>query len=171
MDNRRLLDDVYKDFFGDKALTNIEQKEEQKVDINQIDNMLLEDDSKELLKKIITYINSYKDGVYINFNMLLYGNNKETLDNIVDLLKSVSSKYLINNNVSYVSLNELDNIIKLRDYYKSGIVVISNFLGLNNSDINKLIHILKDNSKNKNIVILNDRDDILKDFIKNDNII
>lgn len=169
MDNRRLLDDVYKDFFGDKTLTNINQKEEQKVDINQIDNMLLEDDSKELLKKIITYINSYKDGVYINFNMLLYGNNKETLDNITDLLKSVSSKYLINNNVSYVSLNELEDIIKLRDYYKSGIVVISNFLGLNNSDINKLIHILKDNSKNKNIVILNDRDDVLKDFIKNDN--
>ena len=72
MDNRRLLDDVYKDFFGDKVLTNINQKEEQKVDINVVDNILLEDDSKELLKKIITYINSYKDGVYINFNMLLY---------------------------------------------------------------------------------------------------
>ena len=43
MDNRRLLDDVYKDFFGDKVLTNIDQKEEPKVDINQIDNMLLED--------------------------------------------------------------------------------------------------------------------------------
>ena len=169
MDNRRLLDDVYKDFFGDKALTNINQKEEQKVDINLVDNMLLEDDSKELLKKIITYINSYKDGVYINFNILLYGNNKETLDNIVNLLKSVSNNYLINDNVSYVSLNELDDINKLKDYYKSGIVVINNFLGLNNVDISKLIYILKVNSKNKNIVILNDKDDILKDFIKNDN--
>lgn len=169
MDNRKLLDDVYKDFFGDKALTNINQKEEQKVDINVVDNMLLEDDSKELLKKIITYINSYKDGVYINFNILLYGNNKETLDAIIDLLKSVSNNYLINNNVSYVSLNELDDINKLMDYYKSGIVVINNFLGLNNADISKLIHILKNNSKNKNIVILNDKEDVLKDFIKNDN--
>ena len=72
MDNRRLLDDVYKDFFGDKVLTNINQKEEPKFDINQIDDMLLEDDSKELLKKMITYISSYKDGVYINFNMLVH---------------------------------------------------------------------------------------------------
>jgi len=164
-----LLDDVYKDFFGGKALTNINQKEEQKVDINVVDNMLLEDDSKELLKKIITYINSYKDGVYINFNILLYGNNKETIDTIINLLKGVSNNYLINNNVSYISLNELDDIIKLKDYYKSGIIVINNLLGLNNLNISKLIHILKDNSKNKNIVILNDKEDVLKEFIKNDN--
>ena len=88
MDNRKILDEVYRDFFGtvkEEKITPIDKE----IEIKNIEELLIDEDSKELLKKIITYIKNYNNGVYIKFNILLYGNNKETLNAIINLLKSV----------------------------------------------------------------------------------
>ena len=168
MDNRKILDEVYRDFFGkdkEEKITPIDKK----IEIKNMEELLIDEDSKELLKKIITYIKNYNNGVYINFNILLYGNNKETLNAIINLLKSVSNNYLINTNITNISLADIEDINKVKDYYKSGILIISDFNSLSGKDATKLINILKDNSTYKNIVILNDTEPNLKEFIKNDN--
>ena len=168
MDNRKILDEVYRDFFGtvkEEKITPIDKE----IEIKNIEELLIDEDSKELLKKIITYIKNYNNGVYINFNILLYGNNKETLNAIINLLKSVSNNYLINTNITNISLADIEDINKVKDYYKSGILIISDFNSLSGKDATKLINILKDNSTYKNIVILNDTESNLKEFIKNDN--
>ena len=168
MDNRKILDEVYRDFFGtvkEEKITPIDKE----IEIKNIEELLIDKDSKELLKKIITYIKNYNNGVYINFNILLYGNNKETLNAIINLLKSVSNNYLTNTNITNISLADIEDINKVKDYYKSGILIISDFNSLSGKDATKLINILKDNSTYKNIVILNDTESNLKEFIKNDN--
>lgn len=168
MDNRKILDEVYRDFFGkdkEEKITPIDKE----IEIKNMEELLIDEDSKELLKKIITYIKNYNNGVYINFNILLYGNNKETLNAIINLLKSVSNNYLINTNITNISLADIEDINKVKDYYKSGILIISDFNSLSGKDATKLINILKDNSTYKNIVILNDTEPNLKEFIKNDN--
>ena len=168
MDNRKILDEVYRDFFGtvkEEKITPIDKE----IEIKNIEELLIDEDSKELLKKIITYIKNYNNGVYINFNILLYGNNKETLNAIINLLKSVSNNYLINTNITNISLADIEDINKVKDYYKSGILIISDFNSLSGKDATKLINILKDNSTYKNIFILNYTESNLKEFIKNDN--
>ena len=116
MDNRKILDEVYRDFFGtvkEEKITPIDKK----IEIKNMEELLIDEDSKELLKKIITYIKNYNNGVYINFNILLYGNNKETLNAIINLLKSVSNNYLINTNITNISLADIEDINKVKDYY------------------------------------------------------
>lgn len=167
MDNRKILDEVYRDFLEQlkkKKITPIDKE----IEIKNIEELLIDKDSKELLKNNYLHKN-YNNGVYINFNILLYGNNKETLNAIINLLKSVSNNYLINTNITNISLADIEDINKVKDYYKSGILIISDFNGLSGKDATKLINILKDNSTYKNIVILNDTESNLKEFIKNDN--
>lgn len=167
MDSRKILDEVYRDFFGTSKETTITANKE--ININSSEELLVDEESKELIDKIVTYMKNYDNGVYINFNILFYGNNKETLSTVINLLKRVSNNYLINTNVTNISLTDIDDINKIKDYYKSGILVISDFNSLSGKNAAKLINILKDNSTHKNIVILNDTESNLKEFIKNDN--
>ena len=52
MDNRKILDEVYRDFFGtvkEEKITPIDKK----IEIKNIEELLIDEDSKELLKKIM----------------------------------------------------------------------------------------------------------------------
>ena len=76
------LKDVYNDFF--KTTKNIEQKSNDEV-INidfdtEINKLYLTDESKELLKKIVTYIYNYNsDKRYIPFNITILSKTDYTI--------------------------------------------------------------------------------------------
>ena len=52
MDNRKILDEVYRDFFGkdkEEKITPIDKE----IEIKNMEELLIDEDSKELLKKIM----------------------------------------------------------------------------------------------------------------------
>ena len=94
MNQEQLLSDVYKDFFGDYEKRKQEQKEV--IDVNfeeEINKLYLSEESKELLKKIISYIENYtSDKRYIPFNISLLSLTNKTTKRVVDLLKGAIAK-------------------------------------------------------------------------------
>ena len=62
----KILNDVYRDFFGDSLVerdkeTEEQVKEETEETLTDVDNLFIDDKSKELLKKIINYIMLYSE--------------------------------------------------------------------------------------------------------------
>lgn len=85
--NKDYFKDIYKDFFGVETLDNVsEEIKESSQDImttlfDKINKLYVNDESKELLKKIIEYMRKYNEGLetnYIPFNIIIEVNNKET---------------------------------------------------------------------------------------------
>ena len=96
------LKDIYNDFFG--TSTSIQSKSNDEVlDVdfeNEIDKLYLNDESKELFRKIVNYIYNFdQDKRYIPFNITILSKTENTIDKIVNILKSASnkSKYLKTN--------------------------------------------------------------------------
>ena len=73
---RKIMNDVYRDFFdsnliGEESAFKIEDVEVEENKIN-IDDLYITDESKELLKKIILYMEKYnnkEESNYITFNI------------------------------------------------------------------------------------------------------
>ena len=108
MDKNEILKNVYEDFFG---ADNVEIKikkpavdpqqdfsmklsEEEKSKKNEelftkINELNIDDKSKETLKKIIEYIRKYNEKIekqFISFNMCIYSDNKETIDRVINVM-------------------------------------------------------------------------------------
>lgn len=172
------LKNMYDDFFGSslvtKEIATEELKEEVKETIVDIDSLLLDNASKDLLKKIIKYINDYKESKlpnYISFNIILNTNNKETLEQVISILKSVSSGYTTNTSVSKMSLFDLNND-KIKDLYKNGIVLFNDLNALSMKDLSDrslFFHNLKDSLNNESITIISDTKENVSNFLTYDN--
>lgn len=103
MDDKYDLNSIYNDFFGKGALAtrsddNKEVEVEESIEdlLKEIDNLYLDDKSKETLTKIINYIKDYhekKETRYLNFNILITSDNKESTSKIIGLLNKVANKY------------------------------------------------------------------------------
>ena len=143
--NNKYFSDIYDDFFRVEK-KEIEVKEDSiKEEVNlleDINNLYLDNESKNLLKQIIEYMDKYskkEESNYINFNILINGNNNETVNGVANILKkSISSnKYTDSSNISYLSLYDLNNKVDVYELYnKNGIMVIkdiSSILGTINS--------------------------------------
>ena len=85
--NKDYFKDIYKDFFGvenstidvDKKFENTSQ-EEMKNMLDEIDNLYIDDKSKNLLKNIIEYMRKYKEGIeknYIPFRILIESSGQQ----------------------------------------------------------------------------------------------
>ena len=126
MDNNS-LSKMYDDFFGTSLLTdssNFQKIEEVSEEIN-MDNLLLDDKSIELLKKIVLYMDNYNNGKvtnYITFNIILACDNKETIDKVISILKTKSGSYIINSSATSLSMFNLDKTTDVNALYKNGIV-------------------------------------------------
>ena len=62
MDNRKILDEVYRDFFGkdkEEKITPIDKE----IEIKNMEELLIDEDSKELLKKINEYFTNTKNEI------------------------------------------------------------------------------------------------------------
>ena len=162
--NNKYFSDIYNDFFKvEKEEIKIEDEKKENIDIvKEISNLYLDNESKNLLKQILEYMDKYakkEENNYINFNIILQGNNKENENKILDILsESVNNNhYLKNKNVIKLSLFDLNNKTNLNEIYNNGIVLIndlSSFIMQDENDKKIFLHNLKNNLNNKNITLL-----------------
>ena len=140
MNSEQYLSDIYKDFFGEYEKRKANNEEI--IDVNfeeEINKLLISDESKDLFKKIVSYIYNYKsEDRYIPFNISLVCLTKKTLDSIVNILKSAvsHSKYLKNTSSSEVSLYRVDENTFNNAYDNNGLVVIKDLEGLELESVN-----------------------------------
>ena len=177
--NNNYLSDIYKDFFGKEYDINNVTVQEDNKEVNvvdEIDSLLLDDESIELLKKVIGYIKEYDSNKnYLSFNLLVESNNKELNNKINNIFKSVFSKYnyLDNNTNKEISFYELNDINTLKEILLNNSFVTFkdlNALDLKDNDYKKiLLHLLEEYSLNKNMIIIYGTKDELNKLLELDN--
>ena len=161
MDNK-YFNDIYNDFFKvEKKELEINSDEKNKDDvIENIDNLYLDNESKNLLKQILEYMDKYtkkEETNYINFNIAIDGNNRETVNGIANIIRKnvLNNHYIDNNSVFELSLYDLNNKVDINDIYnKNGIVIIK--------DLNSL---LMQDENNRKMFFYNLKNDLLKNKI------
>lgn len=142
--NTDYFKDIYKDFFGVETPKEENKKiEESSQNImttlfEKINKLYIEDESKELLKKIIEYMRKYNEGIetnYIPFNVIIEVNNKETKEELIKILEqsSLNFNYIKNNNKKEISLINIGKDID----YSEGFITITNLKGINNIESNE----------------------------------
>ena len=178
------LNKMYDDFFGNGLVKNTsfekylkeENKEDnlvKKEDIN-IDNILIDNDSKELLKKIISYTGDYENELvknYINFNILFSCNNKETLNDVLDALSLISDNYIDNKKIKEFSMYDYNKSMDLAKTFESGIIVIEDlkaFDMVDEQDKPFFMFNFKKILDDKKIVILFDESHLIDKFLTYD---
>ena len=179
--NNDYFKDIYNDFFKVESkeikVEEKENKEEENMDIS-IDSLYLDNESKNLLKQIIEYMDKFskkEETNYINFNIIVEGNNIETVNGISSILhKSVlTNHYTDNNSVYNLSLYDLNNKVDINDIYsKHGIIVISDlasFLMQDENDKKMFFYNLKNNLSKKKITIITGTKSDIEVFLSYDN--
>ena len=130
--NNKYFNDIYNDFFNvNSNQLKLDDGNNNDTDILvDIDALYVDNESKNLLRQIIDYIDKYankEEKNYINFNIIIEGNDIENVNKICNILsKSVQDNHYINNkNVYQLSLYELSNKLDIKDIYeKNGIVIL-----------------------------------------------
>ena len=165
------FNEIYDDFFSvKKEELNTNQEPIQEVDlIEEIDNLYLDNESKNLLHQIVNYMNKYskkEENNYINFNIMVEGNDNEVVTSIASILsKSVkNTHYIENNNVYELSMYELSNKVDIIDIYdKNGIVIlkdIKSFLMLDENNKKIFLYNLKRLMKDNITILFGNKEDI-----------
>ena len=134
--------DMYTDFFGIESLPKAENLEKEERDMGpqqemvslflKIDNLLINDDSKNLLKKIIEYMRKYHEGIetyYIPFRLVVETNTDTTTHIINDILYSAGKyfEYIIPKQ-KVISLYKINTEENYSDY---GFILLHDLNGLN----------------------------------------
>lgn len=178
---RKIMNDVYRDFFdsnliGEESAFKIEEVVDEENTIN-VDDLYVTDESKELLKKIILYMEKYnnkEESNYITFNITLESTDKTTINNIGNLLKYYSNKYnyCTSNKLKEISFYEIEKVDSINSLYTSNSVIsFTDLDALNMNDvpfIKKFIYNLKENLDDKKITMISGKGDTLKTFLFND---
>ena len=179
MNNRKILEDVYKDFFMED-LSQISKEEQESIeeDISKIDKLYLTEESKELLKKIIKYMEEYSKAnnkEYLTFNISVESNDKNTINEISKIIKYYSTKYhyIQTNKQLNLSLYKLDKPEDIKNSYKeNGIIVMNDLDVISMNDTvfhKKFFHHFIEELNNKKITILTGKKDVLNRFLLEDN--
>ena len=154
------LGELYKDFFGEEEgkakLEALEKEENLELVEEDIDKLLIEDKSKELLHKVVDYMKKYdskEESKFLNFHLLIQSDNKETINKIEEIIKGAISKYkyLENAKTSEVSFYDLSDIDATKNIF------IKDIKGIDLKDNEfqeKFFHMLEENLTNKNLIIL-----------------
>ncbi len=189
MDNNQTLKDIYKDFFGG-SLSDFSTNSDSdfKVDeeivendeinyIDKIDELFISDESKILLKKIISYMEKYdkkEETNYISFNISLETDDNNLNKEISDILNYYAKKYnyVDGNSITNVTLYKLEKPDALTEFYnKNSLINITDLDALEMNDVNfkkKFFYILKESIGLKKITIVTGKKEILKSFLQND---
>ena len=182
MDKNDVLKSVYDDFFGVNALSNKNDKTKNNVQeeipqivvkeantedkqkmledsFKKIDELYIDDKSKETLKKIIEYIRKYNEKIeknFISFNMCIYSNNKETLNAILHILNDNINyfSYLPHGDIALTSFYDIENGNNIDEIYSSdnNIIVFENIEAFNTKDHNekeKIVYKINQNISEK----------------------
>lgn len=139
MNTKNLFQGMYDDFFNVENEINSEQKDEKQVVMGdmffQIDSVLLDDDSKSLLKQIIEYMRKYQEKIesnYIPFNIVIDNKDKNNAKQIIDIIENAAKQYdyLENNNKQEISFYHINKDINITDIYKeNGLIVFNDLTG------------------------------------------
>ena len=181
--NTDYFKDIYKDFFGVETLPKTDKIEEGSQStmitlFDRINKLYINDESKELLKKIIEYMRKYNEGIetnYIPFNILIETNNKEIRQELIYILEqaSINFNYIKNSNKKQISLINLEKDIS----YDYGFITITNLKGINNIDskeqtnlFNNLEEFLEKEEKTTTLV-LGTKDEISNFFLGRETIL
>ena len=176
MDNK-YFSDIYNDFFRVDE-TKLEVKEESNNEVViDLDSLYLDNESKNLLKQIMEYMDKYskkEESNYINFNIIISGNNIETVNSIVGILKkNVSDNHYIDGiSDKNLSLYDLNNKVDINEIYnKNGIIVIKDLSSILMQDENNkkmFFYNLKNNLDKKKITIIAGNDNDIDMFLTYD---
>ena len=184
MNDTKIFEDVYNDFFG-KPLVE-PKKEEEKEDIDdsdeidyyaKIDTLRIDDDSVETLKKIVLYMEKYfnkEESNYIPFNIKIDTDDDDTVLEISEILKHFAIKYnYIDKKVlTELSLYKVNKEEVISSTYESnGIVIIKDLDAINMNDTNfikKFFFLFMEELNKKKITIVTDKSSALKSFFEND---
>ncbi len=171
---------------GSEEASQIDKDQYMKDVFEEIDNLYVDDKSKDLLKKIIEYMRKYNEKIekqYISFNLKIYSNNKETMSSIVKILLDSANifKYLKNGEAAYYSMYDIEEVKQLERIYgdKNSIVIFQNFEGFNekedsfkNKYISKFDETLEKNENHILTILYAKNRDIIKDsFSKNEEVL
>ena len=176
MDNK-YFSDIYDDFFKVEK-KELEVKEDNSDITIDIDSLYLDNESKNLLKQILEYMDKFskkEESNYINFNIIINGNNNETVNSIMNILKkSVNTNHYTDGNNAYeLSLYDLNNKVDINELYnKNGILVIKDLSSILMQDENNkkmFFYNLKNNLDKKKITIISGTESDINMFLTYDN--
>ena len=161
------LKDIYTDFFDNKYSVDSNNINDDGIDIN---SLYITEESKELLKRIISYMEEYHNNnniVYIPIRLVINTNSTKTIKDVIDILLSSAKKYSYTKNNDYLdySLYKINNT----DLNKYGIVNITELSGIKLEDdkthkllIHEIDNIVK--SDDKVITIISGNNDSIYNF-------
>ena len=156
--------DIYRDFFETPLVLPEETEEsndsEDTFDLGEVDTLLIEEESKELLKKIIEYMRKYhtkEENRYLNFPMILESDNKETIQTFENLVKKAVFFYqYVDKGVSTLSFYEADTLDKVKEVLGKNVIVIKDIKGMDLRDEayrKVFFHMLEENIDHKMIIL------------------
>lgn len=172
MNDAKILESVYNDFFGS---TKAEVKTNEECDID-IDSLFIDEDSKNLLKKIVSYMEKHFNKEvtrYLNFNIALNTNDIDLANNITNLLDFYAKKYdYSDGDIHILSLYKIKNEDDIANVYRNASTVLItdlNAIKLNDVPFNqKFIHEFKNNLSSSKLTILMGLKDQIDEFLAND---
>ena len=172
------LNEIYNDFFGTGALADNKKEEKTNISeeeiLNSINELYLDEESKNTLIKIVNYIINYKEGIdkYLTFNIIVKSDNKEQTSKIINILSNLSKiKKYTDGSVVNSSLYNLKDISDLKKIYNNGIVSLYDLDYIEREEEKykkQFLFSLFENLSDKKITILSGEKNIVNNFIYND---
>ncbi len=160
--NKDYLADVYRDFF-ETPLIDIEDKnsnEASSFDWGKIDTLLIEEEGKELLKRIIDYMRKFhekEEERYLDFHFVLNSDNKETIKVFENIVEDALYTYqYIDKGSGVISFYDIDSIDKCREIFQKNYIIIKDIKGLYLKDENYrkvFFHMLNENIHHKVLLL------------------
>ena len=153
--------------------------------LEQLENIYISEESKEVIKKIIEYMRKYNEKIekqYIQFNMIIYSNNKETISKIVDIINNaaICYQYIKNGKKVDISLYNIDKVEEIEQIYsnQNNLILIKDVEGILEKEQNfkdKFFHkiddkIQKEPDKYITIISAKNKDIISQAFLNNEDI-
>ncbi len=166
-----------------QAVTTIDKDKFMENIFKKIDELYIEEDSKNILKKIVEYIRKYNEKIekqFISFNMNIHANNKETFEGVLRVLNDSINffQYLPNGDIGIISCYDIQNAEDIAKIFSSdnNIIAFNNFNGLYSKDLNdkaKIINKLEEcisENENKYLTIFyaQNKDELNDIFLSSD---
>ncbi len=175
MTSRDYFKDIYNDFFG---VEDYKLKEEKKGDtqeemaslFDRINNLYIDEESKNLLKKIIEYMRKFNEKIelnYIPFNLIIEVNNNFTKEEIENIIYQATKDYSYIDNKSIKKISLYDNIKNIE--FNNGINALYNLQGINLLDVKEQEYFYKKIEEEvklnqKKIFIISGNNEEIKNF-------
>ena len=173
--NKDYFKDIYTDFFGVEQETSKETKDAEQVEmtnlIDRVNNLYLDDASKNTFKNIIEYMRKYKEGIeknYIPFRILIESIGDEDKE-ISSILQDAALKYnyLDDNSMKVYSFYRYEKEYKFKDSF----LIFQDLVGIKLEDSKdeqrffyNLESILKESNKNM-VLVYGNKEELTNFFL------